>query len=382
MKRGLLLFMTLLFIVPFVSAVPTFNLFSGEVFCGSTAQTGYTLFAVVDNGTDTFNETGTVSATGEYVLIVGAVNGYNVSFYVNDAFVEGVAYNESSWIRDKNITLGAGHSLCSSGTVCGDGNCEGSETCSSCPADCGTCGGPTGGPSGTTSDDECGDDDVNQNDEECDGSDLDDETCLTLGFEGGDLACKSDCTFDVSSCTGTSSYCDDGNCSGSEWDLTDPIVDVSGNEGEVVVSVGGDYDLVIDGSTLPFSIYDISDESATIDIDGRTYVIGFEDTTEIDAGDYSVLVSYLSTQDGKAKLVFMNAGVRAVSAFPGVEIVYYVFGIIILAILAFFLVRWLKGRSSKKGSGSFKSKGISLKPSVKGKKPASGKKKKFLPELK
>jgi len=272
--------------------------------------------------------------------------------------------------------LSAEHSLCSSGTVCEDGTCEGDETCSSCPADCGTC--PTTG--GPTSDDECGDDEVNQDDEECDGDDLDDETCLTLDFDGGTLGCKEDCTFDVSGCTGTSTYCDDGNCSGGEWELTDPTVDVSGDEGEVVVSVGGDYDLVIDSSTAPFSIYDISDESATIDILGVTYVVGFEDTIEIDAGDYSVLVSYLASQDGKAKLVFTNAGVRAVSAFPGVEIVYYVLGIIILAVVVFLLIRWLRRRTPKSSSKNFKDKGISLRPNLKGKKPVV--KKKFLPKLK
>ena len=37
--------------------------------------------------------------------------------------------------------------------------------------------------------------------EECDGTDLDGQTCETLGFEGGELACNMDCTFDSSTCT-------------------------------------------------------------------------------------------------------------------------------------------------------------------------------------
>jgi len=107
--------------------------------------------------------------------------------------------------------LSAEHSLCSSGTVCEDGTCEGDETCSSCPADCGTCpttgGGPTGG---STSDDECGDDEVNQDDEECDGIDLEDKTCAIVGFDSGDLSCYDNCTFDSSACVGTGPECGNG----------------------------------------------------------------------------------------------------------------------------------------------------------------------------
>jgi len=39
-------------------------------------------------------------------------------------------------------------SQCVSGPSCGDGSCNGSETCSSCPADCGSCGGGGGGGGG------------------------------------------------------------------------------------------------------------------------------------------------------------------------------------------------------------------------------------------
>jgi len=37
--------------------------------------------------------------------------------------------------------------------------------------------------------------------EECDGSDLGGETCISLGYDSGNLACKSDCTFDDSNCS-------------------------------------------------------------------------------------------------------------------------------------------------------------------------------------
>ncbi len=38
--------------------------------------------------------------------------------------------------------------------------------------------------------------------EQCDGVDLGGETCLGLGYDGGDLACLPACTFDKTGCTG------------------------------------------------------------------------------------------------------------------------------------------------------------------------------------
>lgn len=46
----------------------------------------------------------------------------------------------------------------------------------------------------------CGNDSV-EGDEQCDGSDLGGQTCVSLGYYGGTLACKADCTFDTSGCT-------------------------------------------------------------------------------------------------------------------------------------------------------------------------------------
>lgn len=42
---------------------------------------------------------------------------------------------------------------------------------------------------------------VREGSEECDGSDLDGESCISKGFDGGALGCKADCTFDTSNCT-------------------------------------------------------------------------------------------------------------------------------------------------------------------------------------
>lgn len=50
---------------------------------------------------------------------------------------------------------------------------------------------------------ECGDNIVNTGGEACDGSDLNGETCVSLGFTGGALSCNG-CAFDLSGCAGCS----------------------------------------------------------------------------------------------------------------------------------------------------------------------------------
>ena len=48
----------------------------------------------------------------------------------------------------------------------------------------------------------CGDGIVNQNNEQCDGDDLNLASCVMLGEGWGELACKPDCTYDLSMCGG------------------------------------------------------------------------------------------------------------------------------------------------------------------------------------
>jgi cysteine-rich repeat protein len=68
----------------------------------------------------------------------------------------------------------------------------------------------------------CGDNVLNGTGEVCDGTDLDGETCETLGWGGGTLACAGDCmSYDESACTppvncgdgdiDAGEQCDDGN---------------------------------------------------------------------------------------------------------------------------------------------------------------------------
>ena len=67
----------------------------------------------------------------------------------------------------------------------------------------------------------CGDGTVDEG-EECDGTALDEQSCLTRGFEGGELACNMDCTFDETDCANLPDTCGDGmiddgeECDGGE----------------------------------------------------------------------------------------------------------------------------------------------------------------------
>ena len=97
---------------------------------------------------------------------------------------------------------------------CGDGSCNGSENCSSCSQDCGACP-PV-----------CGNN-VKEGSETCDGTDLAGQTCQSLGFSGGTLSCKPNCSDfntmncvqtvcqngETRPCTNSNSY---GSCSGTQ----------------------------------------------------------------------------------------------------------------------------------------------------------------------
>ena len=61
----------------------------------------------------------------------------------------------------------------------------------------------------------CGDGTI-KGGEVCDGSNLDGESCESLGYTGGSLACASDCSFDTSACFTVTASCGDGVINGFE----------------------------------------------------------------------------------------------------------------------------------------------------------------------
>lgn len=67
----------------------------------------------------------------------------------------------------------------------------------------------------------CGND-IIESPEECDGDELDDESCESLGYEEGDLACNDNCTFDTSDCYTYTPTCGNNVREGDEeCDITD-----------------------------------------------------------------------------------------------------------------------------------------------------------------
>ena len=73
---------------------------------------------------------------------------------------------------------------------CGNNQCESGETVSNCPQDC--------------SSSLCGNG-VLDSGEECDGTQLNNKTCISFGFQSGTLACSSTCAFDDLNCSSGSS---------------------------------------------------------------------------------------------------------------------------------------------------------------------------------
>ncbi|MBU1535443.1 hypothetical protein KKF84_08980 [Myxococcota bacterium] len=63
----------------------------------------------------------------------------------------------------------------------------------------------------------CGDSVIQPAEESCDGTNLDEETCMTHGFHGGTLACNSSCEFDLSSCQAVG-ICGDATIQGTYED--------------------------------------------------------------------------------------------------------------------------------------------------------------------
>jgi len=97
--------------------------------------------------------------------------------------------------------------------------CDG--TCSFVLAACTGCGGPV-----------CGDDVVDTG-EECDGANLDGETCVSQGCSGGTLACDGTCGFDLTGCTDCT-----GPVCGDDVVDTGEECDGANLDGETCVSQG------------------------------------------------------------------------------------------------------------------------------------------------
>jgi hypothetical protein len=76
---------------------------------------------------------------------------------------------------------------------CGDGVCNNTETNGTCPEDC--------------VNSLCGNGNIDDN-EECDGANLNGQSCTTLQYDSGTLNCDSNCKFDIQQCEGCPNSCE------------------------------------------------------------------------------------------------------------------------------------------------------------------------------
>mgnify|MGYP000944207417 CR=1 FL=1 len=112
---------------------------------------------------------------------------------------------------------------CGNGVVEAGEDCDGQnlagKTCESLGQPSGTlvctsnCGFDITGCDGTAP--VCGDGSITGS-EQCDGTNLNGQTCISRGYDGGTLACTSGCVFDTSGCTGSGPVCGDGEIQSPE----------------------------------------------------------------------------------------------------------------------------------------------------------------------
>ena len=84
---------------------------------------------------------------------------------------------------------------------------------------------------GAQEDPECGNG-ILESGEQCDGEDVGTATCSSMGFEGGDLRCDSQCQLDRSWCLGESSLCGNGELNAGEACDGDILGQVSCPDGQ------------------------------------------------------------------------------------------------------------------------------------------------------
>lgn len=83
--------------------------------------------------------------------------------------------------------------------------------------------------------------------EACDEMDLARQSCVSLGYDGGELSCSASCEFDTSSCTGDGPVCGDGTVEGLEQcDLDDAngntCISIGHQGGQLACTAGCEFD--------------------------------------------------------------------------------------------------------------------------------------------
>jgi len=130
------------------------------------------------------------------VEILGVARNYD-AFYAELGKQNKYAFRHELQAKEVNDYIRASYGEGEPTVYCGDNTCNGGETCSSCPGDCGACQQPV-----------CGNTIV-ETGEQCDGNT---QPCTTGGYPGTQ-SCTGSCTWGT--CT-TSLFCGDGSIDGNE----------------------------------------------------------------------------------------------------------------------------------------------------------------------
>ena len=165
----------------------------------------------------------------------------------------------------------------------------------------------------------CGDGVVDPPLEECDGTNLSGQTCVTQGFDGGTLNCTSSCQFDTSLCTITPTQCNDLiDNDGDGWtDLTDPGCSTSADNTESGNNNGFECGDEVDNADPEDTLVDgndpdclsPSDSSETADIGPSVPTVSFIGNTPtngstVSEGSFSVELQ--SNSDDNDHYAFVN----------------------------------------------------------------------------
>ncbi len=152
----------------------------------------------------------------------------------------------------------------------------------------------------------------------------------------GDNICSNDESCSCSDDCGECVFSDDWSLSGNEIDIT--------NNAVRVITSGGEYSLIIRDTVEILTVKEIKDDSVVIVVDGREYLVGIEESVEMDVKDYDVYVSYLEMNNGRIMLTFQNEWIRAAEFFDSNSIMYLIVYALLILTVIYYMIKSEKNK--------------------------------------
>ena len=200
MKKLLIFLPMILILISLAYAIPA-SWYGYVTLDGSTAADDVIVDAYISGSIAASTTVGAVQSNGYYLIHVEGSSGDEVSFKI---YGNAVSEFSQSWIAGFNhpaFNLTANSTADGSACPTYTGYTSGDAV-----ANLGCDGGYCVHSICRNASSYCGDGYIDGT-EECDGSALDSETCVTQGYDTGDLACSASCEFDISDCSSSTSSC-------------------------------------------------------------------------------------------------------------------------------------------------------------------------------